>query len=131
MEVLMADQVMPGKPVALDETNQLIASDKVEGTAVYGGDREKIGSVYTLMIDKVSGQVSYAVVRFGGFLGIGDDYYPLPWKSLTYDTSLGGYLVSVTRDQLDDAPRYRENERPWDRPDYGRSIYDYYGVPLA
>src|SRR4029077_16059814 len=72
------------------ETGTLIGSDKVEGTAVYGADNQKIGSVERVMIDKVSGQVSYAVLGFGGFLGIGDDHYPLPWQSLKYDMNLGG-----------------------------------------
>ncbi len=126
----MSDRPMAGKPVALEETHQLISSDKVEGTSVFGPDRKKIGSVYTLMIDKVSGQVSYAVVSFGGFLGIGDDYYPLPWGSLEYDLDLGGYVTSVTRDQLEGAPHYRVDESPWSEPGYGRSVYDYYGMPI-
>ena len=61
------------------ETGNLIGSDKVEGTAVYGADSEKIGTIERVMIDKVSGRVSYAVLSFGGFLGIGDDHYPLPF----------------------------------------------------
>lgn len=126
----MSDR-MRGKGVALNETQQLISSDKVEGTSVYGADREKVGSIYTLMLDKVSGRVSYAVVSFGGFLGIGDDYYPLPWDSLAYDVDLGGYITSVTRDQLENAPHYRVDERPWDQPGYGRSVYDYYGMPIV
>ena len=73
------------------EQGNLIGSDKVEGTAVYGADETKIGSIERVMIDKMSGKVSYAVLSFGGFLGIGDDHYPLPWQSLKYDTSLGGY----------------------------------------
>jgi sporulation protein YlmC with PRC-barrel domain len=72
------------------ETSNLIGS---EGTTVYGADRKEIGSVERVMIDKRSGQVQYAVLSFGGFLGIGDDYYPLPWQSLTYDESLGGSLT--------------------------------------
>ena len=69
-----------------NETGNLIGSDKVEGTAVYGADRNKIGSIERVMIDKPSGKVSYAVLSFGGFLGIGDEHYPLPWQSLKYDT---------------------------------------------
>jgi PRC-barrel domain len=61
------------------ETASLIGSDKVEGTAVYGADDQKIGSIQRIMIDKISGKVAYAVTSFGGFLGIGEDYYPLPW----------------------------------------------------
>src|SRR5438309_5058360 len=82
------------------EQGNLIGSDKVEGTAVYGADRTKVGSIERVMIDKMSGKVSYAVLSFGGFLGIGDDHYPLPWQSLKYDTSLGGYLVGITESQL-------------------------------
>jgi sporulation protein YlmC with PRC-barrel domain len=72
------------------ETVSLIGSDKVQGTAVYGADGEKIGSIERVMIEKISGKVSYAVLSFGGFLGIGDDYYPLPWPSLKYNVDLGG-----------------------------------------
>ncbi len=68
------------------ETFSLIGSDKVEGTAVYGAKGERIGSVQRVMIDKISGKVAYAVVSFGGFLGIGEDYYPMPWSQLKYDT---------------------------------------------
>ncbi|MEY9261794.1 hypothetical protein ABIF23_001189 [Bradyrhizobium elkanii] len=69
--------------MALDdnESDALIGSDKVEGTAVYGADGNKVGTIERLMIDKTSGKVSYAVLSFGGFLGIGDDHYPLPWQS--------------------------------------------------
>ena len=64
--------------VATDETDRLIASDKVEGTAVYNRQGERLGSIYNFMVDKRSGQVEYAVMSFGGFLGIGDSYHPLP-----------------------------------------------------
>src|SRR5437763_1380919 len=82
------------------ETVSLIGSDKVEGTAVYGADGNKIGSVQRVMIDKISGKVAYAVVSFGGFLGMGEDYFPMPWSQLKYDTSLDGYRVNITEAQL-------------------------------
>ena len=117
-----------GSSVATDETNRLIASDKVEDTAVYNRQGERLGSVYNFMVDKRSGQVEYAVLSFGGFLGIGDSYYPLPWKSLKYDTSQGGYAVDLDKDRLQGAPRYERSELPdWDDPGYGRRIDDYYG----
>jgi hypothetical protein len=125
----MSDRMTSDGDVARDETHALISSDKVEGSAVYGPDRSRIGSVYTLMIEKTSGHVSYAVVSFGGFLGIGDEYYPLPWDSLAYDTELGGYVAKVTRDQLEGAPRYRADEMPWRDPAYGPSVNQYYAVP--
>jgi PRC-barrel domain len=114
------------------ETVKLIGSDKVEGTAVYGADKQKIGTIERVMIDKVSGKVSYAVLSFGGFLGIGDDHYPLPWPSLKYDTNLEGYVTGVTEDQLRGAPKYREeNAWNWSDPAAGRSVNDYYRVPLV
>ena len=111
------------------ETGNLIGSDKVEGTAVYGADNQKIGSIQRVMIDKTSGKVSYAVLSFGGFLGIGDDYYPLPWQSLKYDTNLGGYSTGITANQLKGAPKY-SNDNSWNRNDPARtrSVNDYYGV---
>ena len=93
---------------ATDETNRLIASDKVEGTAVYNTQGERLGSVYNFMVDKGSGQVEYAVMSFGGFLGIGDSYHPLPWKSLTYDTNLGGYVVDLDKNRLQERTQLRE-----------------------
>ena len=114
------------------ETGTLIGSDKVEGTAVYGADQNKIGSIERVMIDKRTGKVSYAVLSFGGFLGMGDDHYPLPWQSLKYDTRLGGYRTGVTEDQLRGAPKYRE-DRDWNWGDAGttRGVDDYYGVPIV
>jgi PRC-barrel domain len=114
------------------ETENLIGSDKVEGTAVYGADRTKIGSIERVLIDKVSGKVSYAVLGFGGFLGIGDDHYPLPWQSLKYDTDLGGYVTGITEAQLQDAPRYSNNNAwNWDDPARTRAVNDYYGIALG
>ena len=114
-----------------NETGNLIGSDKVEGTAVYGADNNKIGSIERVMIDKKSGRVSYAVLSFGGFLGIGDDHYPLPWQSLKYDTSLGGYVTGVTEAQLKGAPHYgNDNAWNWGDPIRTRAVNDYYGVAI-
>ncbi len=110
------------------ETANLIGSDKVEGTAVYGADRNKIGSLERVMIDKMSGKVAYAVLSFGGFLGMGEDYYPVPWSTLTYDTNLGGYRTNLTESQLNGAPKYNDNTGwNWNREN-DRRIYDYYRV---
>jgi PRC-barrel domain protein len=114
------------------ETGNLIGSDKVEGTAVYGANSEKIGTIERVMIDKVSGKVSYAVLGFGGFLGIGHDHYPLPWQSLKYDTRLGGYVTGITEKQLQGAPKYgNDNDWNWGDPARGRAVNDYYGVPMV
>ena len=116
----------------IKETGNLIGSDKVEGTAVYGADERKIGSIERVMIDKVSGRVSYAVLGFGGFLGIGNDHYPLPWQALKYDTRLGGYVTGVTENQLRGAPKYgNDNDWNWGDAACNRAVNAYYGVPIV
>lgn len=113
--------------VARSETASLIASDKVEGTSVYDARGEKLGSIYTVMIDKKSGKVSYAVLSFGGFLGIGESYYPLPWNQLRYDTRLDGYVVSITEEQLKGAPSYARSESGnWTDATWRSRIDSYY-----
>jgi len=104
-----------------------ISSSKVEGTAVYDLAGDKLGSIDDLVIDKRTGQVRYAALEFGGFLGIGTDRYPLPWDMLKYDTSKDGYVVNLDRELLTDAPRYAKDSTPAYTDDYGRSVYTHYG----
>lgn len=113
--------------VPIDETPRLIASNKVEGTAVFSRAGERLGSVANFMVDKVSGQVAYAVLSFGGFLGLGENYYPLPWRALTYDVALGGYVVDIDGDTLSGAPRHGPGEDAFANPAYGGRLDDYYG----
>jgi sporulation protein YlmC with PRC-barrel domain len=95
------------------ETTSLIANDKVEGTAVYDADGKHIGKIERLMIDELTGKVAYAVMSFGGILGIGADHYPIPWSLLRYNEKLGGYQVDITEQQLKNAPKFGQNEN-WD-----------------
>lgn len=115
--------------IPTDETSELIASNKVEGTAVFDMDGERLGSITNFMVDKRSGKAEYAVMQFGGFLGIGSDYYPIPWSMLTYSTDNGGYVVDLDKDMLQEAPRYADNsnEPPYDQT-YNQQVYSYYGV---
>ncbi len=111
------------------ETFSLIGSDKVEGTPVYRSNGDKVGEIDRVMIDKISGKVAYAVMSFGGFMGIGEDYYPLPWSLLTYNTKLGGYEVNVSEQQLKNAPKYSKHENwDWSDPARGQKVYDHYGL---
>ena len=111
--------------------NPVISSDKVHGTAVYNPAGQKLGSIDDLVIDKRSGNVRYAVLEFGGFLGMGTDRYPLPWNALKYDTTKDGYVVPLDKARLTDAPRYPLDEAPEYTPEYGRRVHDYYGVPWS
>jgi hypothetical protein len=110
------------------ETHDLIGSDKVEGTNVYRSNGEKVGEIERVMLDKRGGKVAYAVMSFGGFLGLGHDHYPVPWARLTYSERLGGYEVNISDEELKGAPKYGDTEWTWDR-DQGRKVYDYYRVP--
>jgi hypothetical protein len=111
------------------ETTRLIASDKVEGTAVRRSDGNKLGTIQRVMVDKRSGKVAYAVMTFGGFLGIGDEYRALPWNLLRYNERLDAYELNVTEDQLRNAPQLVSGwesggiDRSWER-----NIHDYYRV---
>ena len=108
------------------ETTALIGSDKVEGTAVYGADQKKIGKLERVMIDKISGKVAHAVLSFGGFMGMGEDYYPVPWATLKYDTKLGGYRANLPKAQLEKAPKYSSStDWNWNREN-DRRVHDYY-----
>lgn len=112
-----------------NETHQLIASDKVEGTEVFDRKGEKLGTVRKVMIGKRDGQVRYVVMGFGGLFGMGEDNYPLPWDALDYDTELGGYKIrSLSKDDLDrdKAPSFARNEEPQWSGDYDREIRAYY-----
>ena len=112
-------------------SGSLIAAEKVNGTDVYNMNGDKLGSVDDIMLDKVSGKAIYAVMSFGGFLGIGEKQHPLPWSALTYDETKGGYVVNLSRKQLEGAPTYGANETPnYDDPVWGRKVYDYYGAPF-
>ncbi len=109
-----------------NDQDGLIASNMVEGTSVYNRNGDKLGSISHFMVSKSGGKVSYAVMTFGGFLGMGTDEYTLPWSKLDYDVNKEGYVVDVTKEQLDAAPRYdrtSENGR-----EYYEGVSTYYGA---
>ena len=104
----------------------LISSTDVEGTSVYDTGRNNIGTIDHLMIDKVSGTVRYGVISFGGFLGMGQSHHPLPWSALRYDTSLGGYVTSVTEQQLKDSPQFSDDS--WSDRSWETRMHQHYGA---
>ncbi len=110
-------------------TDSLIAADKVEGTNVYNLAGEKLGSVDDILIDKASGRAIYAIMSFGGFLGMGEKHHPLPWATLKYDAKKGGYVVNLDKKVLEDAPNYDSSEDFKWTPDYGRKVDSYYKSP--
>jgi sporulation protein YlmC with PRC-barrel domain len=107
--------------------HQLISSEDVKGTNVYATDGTQIGDVDHLLIDKVSGRVAYAVLRFGGFLGLGHSHYPVPWTALKYDAKLGGYVTGITQQQLTDAPFF--STEAWGDRGVEAAVHRHYGAP--
>lgn len=118
------------RDIPINETDRLIASNKVEGTPVYSRRGDRLGTIYNFMVNKRSGRVEYAVMTFGGFLGMGQNHYPLPWRMLTYDTHEDGYVVDISPRDLEEAPSYRRGEEPRYDEGYDRYVYGYYGIPF-
>ena len=107
----------------------LIAASTVKGTNVYNLAGESLGTIDDIMIDKASGRAIYAVMAFGGFLGMGESYHPLPWATLTYKAEKGGYVVNLDKAKLNDAPHYARNSAFEWTPDYGRKVDSFYKAP--
>jgi sporulation protein YlmC with PRC-barrel domain len=112
--------------VERDETSELISSEKVAGTTVYSPDGESLGSIHSVMIGKDDGQVAYAVVSFGGFLGLGTSYYPVPWSELQYSAAHDGYVTDLTEDRLRNAPNFESATGSGDSADWRSRVDAYY-----
>jgi PRC-barrel domain len=125
----MQTQQQTARNFSARETCGLIGSDMVEGMAVYRPNGERIGTIERVMIDKRNGKIRYAVMSFGGFLGMGNDHYPIPWSLLVYNERLSGYEVGVSDEQLHGAPRFPARD-PWmfgDRQNEA-ALYAHYGA---
>lgn len=115
----------------MEQGHKLILASRVEHTPVFNEDSYLVGHVKDLSIDRESGQVIYAILSFGGFLGIGNRLHPLPWSVLSYDTNLGGFVVPLDTGALNDAPHYD----PLELEDFGgahheaksQTVLEYYG----
>lgn len=107
----------------------VIESDRVEGTAVFDGQGRRIGEIRRLLIEKVSGQVLYADMTFGGFLGIGTQHHTIPWDKLSYDTALGGYRTDITEEQVRGAPAFYGDDEVWPDRAHEREAREYWRTP--
>ncbi|PTQ10019.1 photosystem reaction center subunit H [Sphingomonas oleivorans] len=111
---------------ATKPTSRLVASDRVEGAAVYARDGHKLGTVRSFIIDRISGQIVFVVMSVGGFLGLGQKYHPLPWDMLAYDEFKDGYVINFDLDMLHGSPSYRPDDAPEFDEAYGQRIATYY-----
>lgn len=121
---ISSDQQASAKP-----KDRFVASNLVTNPVIYDRDGHKLGTIHSFIVDKRTGQVAYAILSFGGFLGLGQTYHPLPWGSLAYDLGRDGYLVNVDKAMLEGSPSYRPDDAPQFDEAYGQRVSTYYGVP--
>lgn len=113
-----------------DSAYENIRASRVQGTTVYGPAGKRLGVIDDLVIGKRDGEVKYAIMSFGGFLGLGEEYYPVPWSMLHYDADKGGYVTDLTRDRLTGSPHFAAGQEPdWTDPAFGRRVDYHYGSP--
>lgn len=108
--------------------HRLISSEDVVGTDVVGANDEVIGQIDHLLLEKVSGRAAYAVMSFGGILGLAHSHYPIPWGALSYDTQVGGFRTGITEDQLRNAPEFSDDSWSEDRA-WEKRTHEHYGAP--
>lgn len=106
--------------------HSLISSEDVHGTDVIGADEEVIGEIDHLLIEKTSGRVAYAVMSFGGILGLAHSHYPIPWSALKYDKTVAGYRTGITVDQLRNAPEFSDDS--WMDRDWETRAHQHFGA---
>ena len=122
----------PARASARAQINSLISSELIRGTKVLNKQGEHLGTIATVMIDKHSGQVAYSVMSFGGFLGIGEKYHPLPWHVLNYDQALGAYVIALDKERLVAAPSYALTDPiRWEDDEWRTRLDDFYKAPSA
>ena len=110
-------------PHAQHRPNDLIASDRVEGTAVFRPDGVKIGRIDHFMVEKRSGHVEYVVMDFGELYKEGGQFRPIPWDAIEYRADLDGYVLAVEDDVLEAGPAYEADSEPtWDL-EYATRVY--------
>jgi hypothetical protein len=117
-------QTEPDDPI--DYRHQLISSRRVEGTPVYNRSEERLGSIHSVMIEKNSGKVAYAVLSFGGIFGLGEHVHPVPWEVLNYDVGLEAYVVDLTREELAQAPTLQLDQAERPQPQDYEEVTGYY-----
>lgn len=108
-------------------SEQVVRTCDVIGKKVVSPQNEDLGKIEEIVLDKVSGEVHYAVLSFGGFLGLGDKLFALPWKSLNYDTEVDGFVLNVDKERLKSAPGFNKDNWPdFANEAWGKSISDFY-----
>jgi sporulation protein YlmC with PRC-barrel domain len=120
---------VPGSDARQGPGPELMGADTLIGNDVYNQNDEDLGDIKEIMLDVRSGRVSYAVLSFGGFLGMGDKLFAVPWSALTLDTVNKRFLLNVEKDRLESAPGFDKDQWPnMADPSWAQGIHDYYGT---
>ena len=127
----MADYYAGNTPVGTLEDKRyrrVMGASTLTGDKVVNGAGETIGKINEIMIDTPRGRVAYAVLSFGGFLGIGDKLFAIPWERLSLDEDNHVFVLDVDKDTLKNAPGFDKNNWPdMSVPAWGQQVYRYYG----
>jgi sporulation protein YlmC with PRC-barrel domain len=107
----------------------LMGADTLLGNDVYNTSEESLGTIKEFMIEMHSGRISYAVLSFGGFLGMGDRLFAVPWQALKLDTENKRFTLNVSKEQLKNAPGFDKDHWPtMADPTWAAGVHSFYGV---
>lgn len=110
-----------------DRYRRLLSSDSLQGTRVVNAAREDLGKIEEFMINVENGKVEYAVLSFGGFLGVGDKLFAIPWNALQVDEASEQMILDVSKERLEKAPGFDKDNWPdFADTSFQTSIQDYY-----
>lgn len=108
---------------------EVMGADTLIGNDVYNANNESLGDIKEIMLDMRSGKVNYAVLSFGGFLGLGEKLFAVPWNALKLDTENKRFILNVSKEKLKDAPGFDKDAWPdMANQTWANSIHSYYGT---
>lgn len=114
--------------VTATTTWRVLSASTLKGDSVVNAKDEKLGTIEELMIDLDRGCIAYAVLSFGGFMGMGDKLFAIPWNALTVDTIEKRFVLNVVKERLEMAPGFDKDNWPnMADQEWGAKIYSYYG----
>ena len=117
----------PGPNARRGPGPEMMGADTLVGNDVYNHKDENLGDIKEIMLDMRSGKVGYAVLVFGGFLGMGEKLFAVPWDALVLDTKHKRFVLNVDKDRLKDAPGFDKDHWPnMADQSWAREIHSYY-----
>ena len=121
---IMARQTRPDS----GEHRSILSVTALRNTPVKNPSDEDLGKIEDIMLDERTGSVAYAVLSFGGFLGMGDKLFAIPWEELRLDQEGSRFILNVSEDALKDAPGFDKNDWPdFGDPQWRNEVHSYYG----